>query len=231
MTVLQSSGNETCILDCLGAVTDNPATPDFIPSGRCMGNFYTNVAVKADADSVKNALRARRRIAYVASMGAVAIVVDRESDTQNLDALSSLALTLSSALSTTALASLNHDDDALILGLYDSGALVQEYGWSNSSAFEVPKSDRAEFIAQVGRRFAGVRRPRPGPPGFDMPNLGFARRLALWVLAALSKNAFAIRVHQDLVADMGLPEVCAGAGFKYVSRGEFADLETPFERV
>jgi len=196
-----------------------------------MGNFYANVAVKADVESVKDALRARRRIAYVASAGGVAVIVDRDADTQDLDALASLALTLSSALSTTALASLNHDDDALILGLYDSGALVQEYGWCNSSAFEVPRSDRAEFIEQVGRRFAGVRRPRPRPPGFDLPHLGFGRRLALWVLSALSKNVFAIRVHQDLVADMGLPEVCAGAGFRYVSRGEFADLDPPFERV
>ena len=64
-----------------------------------------------------------------------------------------------------------------------------------------------------------------------MPHLGFGRRLALWVLSAFSKSVFAIRVHQDLVADMGLPEVCAGAGFRYVSRGEFADLEPPFERV
>ena len=64
-----------------------------------MGNFYTNVAVKADADSVKDALRARRRIAYVASTGGIAIVVDRDADTQDLDALPSLALTLSSALS------------------------------------------------------------------------------------------------------------------------------------
>lgn len=69
-----------------------------------MGNFYTNVAVKADADAVKDALRARRRTAYVASTGGVTVVVDREADSQDLDALSSLALTLSAALSTSALA-------------------------------------------------------------------------------------------------------------------------------
>jgi len=196
-----------------------------------MGNFYTNVAVKADADSVKDALRARRRIAYVASADGVTVVVDREADNQDLDALSSLALTLSAALSTSALASLNHDDDALILGLYDCGALVQEFGWCHSSAFEVPKSDRAEFVEQVSRRFAGVRRPRSRPLGLDIPHLGFGRRLTLWALSALSKNVFAIRIHQDIVADMGLPEVCAGAGFKYVSRGEFADQDPPFERI
>jgi hypothetical protein len=41
----------------------------------------------------------------------------------------------------------------------------------------------------------------------------------------------AISVHQALVADVGLPEVCAGAGFKYASRGEFADPKPPFEHV
>jgi len=83
----------------------------------------------------------------------------------------------------------------------------------------------------VTRRFAGVPRPHPPPFGTGMPHLGIRRRLMLRLLAALSRNVFAIRAHQELVADMGLPAVCAGAGFTYVSRGEFSDLAPPFERV
>ena len=166
---------------------------------------------------------------FVAPVEGMSVVVDRECDDQDLDVLASLALTLSAVLSTSTLACLNHDDDALIMGPYHVGGLLQEYGWTNSSTFEVPKSDRSTFVGAVKERFGTTARPRSRGAVFPQP--GFGRALALRVLMRIGSRTMAIGIHEDLIADMGLPTVCAGAGFRYVARGEFDDLEPHFERI
>jgi len=100
--------------------------------------------------------RVRRRDAFIAAApGGITVVADREADTQDVDTLASLALTPAAKLSAPALAVLNHDDDALLLALYDANGLVMEHGWSNGPAFDVPRTDRSAFVAIVRERFAG----------------------------------------------------------------------------
>ena len=193
-----------------------------------MGNFYTNVTVKAQPAAVAEVLRARRRDAFIATApGGMTVVVDREADTQDVDTLASLARTLAAKLSAPALAVLNHDDDALLLALYDANGLVMEHGWSTGPAFEVPQTDRAAFIALVRERFAT--QPRPPSPRRALP--GGGRYLLLRILNFLFGRFFAIDRHQRIVEEAGLPDLCIGAGYHYVAQGDAAGGTQPFERV
>ncbi len=191
-----------------------------------MGNFYVNIAVKADGDRVRELLRSLQRQAFMACSDRIVVVVDREADTQNLDIIASLALTLSNCLAAPALACLNHDDDALLLGLYEKGALVQEYMWGDPLSLKNRLSaGRRRFAGHVRRAFGTTRNTSFRPPEIPLP--GFLKKLAPLFMRAV----FAVRVHQALMAETGLPSVCAGAGFSYVSRGHFQDREPSFVRV
>lgn len=194
-----------------------------------MGNFYTNVTVKAEFDSVVSVLRSRERRAYVASSHGMVVVVDREADMQDIDVLASLALTLSAALSAPTLAVLNHDDDVLLFGLYDNGSLVMEYGWKKGSGNKVPPTERSTFIAEVLRRFGT--RPRPATPPPEIPGMGMVARILLKALGVIGSRFMGFAVHQRFVEDTGLPDESIGAGFNYVDRGDFSGSTAVFLRV
>ena len=194
-----------------------------------VGNFYTNVTIKAEFDSVVSVLRSRRRRAYAASSHGMVVVVDREADTQDVDVLASLALTLSAALSAPALAVLNHDDDVLLFGLYDNGALVMEYGWTKGRSNEVPPTQRSTFITEVLRRFGTS--PRTATPSPEIPGIGIVARILLRVLGVIGSRFMGIAVHQRFVEDTGLPDESIGAGFNYVDRGDFSGSAAVFLHV
>ncbi len=195
-----------------------------------MGNFYTNVTLRTDCvHALVAQLRTSGRDAYVCWVDRIAIVVDREAETQDTEALAALAHALSSALSAPALACLNHDDDALVLGLYDCGALVREHGWSRSGAFQVPRSDRSQFVKEIRRLFELDHTAPPAPGSQDVAAPGQSllwRALNIW-----SQRTFAIAVHEAIVMDAGLPRACIGAGFRYVSRGDVGDVAPGFVHV
>ncbi len=193
-----------------------------------MGNFYTNVTVKAEPTAVAEILRAHRRDAFVAAApGGMTVVVDREADTQDIDTLASLALTLAAKLSAPALAVLNHDDDALLLALYDPTGLVMEHGWSNGPPFDVPRTDRSAFVEQVRARFGTGRRA----PVRHAPVPGGFRELLAGLLGLAFGRFFAIDRHKRLVEETGLPDVCIGAGYNYVARGDVIGGAQQFTRV
>jgi hypothetical protein len=72
-----------------------------------VGNFYTNIAVMADADRVVPVLEHVGRDAYVAPSGSVCVVLDRESDRQDTEILAALAEAISREADTHAFAVLN----------------------------------------------------------------------------------------------------------------------------
>src|SRR5580693_134327 len=120
-----------------------------------MGNWYTNVAVKgAQQSGVVAALEELGRRAYVTPETSGWIVVyDQQTDEFDLGILESLALTLSTRLSCTSLASCNADDDVLWLALYENGTLSTRYASSrkefeDGDEFPDPK-ETAQILARV----------------------------------------------------------------------------------
>src|SRR5208282_5396994 len=120
-----------------------------------MGNWYTNVAVKgAEQAQVVATLEELGRRAYVTpEISGWIVVYDQQTDDFDLGTLESLALTLSTRLSCTTLASCNADDDVLWLALYENGALSTRYASSLQSfedGHEFPQlKEAAEALSRV----------------------------------------------------------------------------------
>jgi len=159
-----------------------------------MGNFYTNIAVMADADRVVPVLEQVRRDAYVAPSGSVCVVFDRESDRQDTETLAALAETISREVATHAFAVLNHDDDVLWFQLYERGELLTEHaneaGAPTASAWVLAKA-------------------------FGRP----ARVLATWLVLRVP-TLFEVFRHHLLMRVLGLPPASVGMGYEYINRGE-----------
>jgi hypothetical protein len=186
-----------------------------------MGNWYTNVAMKgAQQSDVVAALEELGRRAYVTPETSGWIVVyDQQTDEFDLGILESLALTLSTRLSCTALASCNADDDVLWLALYENGSLSTRYASSRNS-FE----DGAEFpdlpeTAQVLSRIFEK-------PAAKDQVLGVLRKTH-GILGLLSgylriRIAYVVEVqrHLDLTNLLGMPRAAVGLGYTYVNKGE-----------
>ena len=176
-----------------------------------MGNSYTNLTLRGpDPSAVAEALKGRSAFITPKQNNCV-VVLDEESDAQDLDALSRLAQDLSSKLSCPTLAVMNHDDDVLLYALYDNGVLVDEYN-SSPDYFEdgpsrPPESGDAETLCihfKAENRDAVeqiLRRPQGTEDGY----------------------IFAVERHQDLIAALGLPSIAAGLGYRYAREGDFPD--------
>lgn len=186
-----------------------------------MGNWYTNICVKgASQANIVSALEELGRRAYVTpDMGGWIIVYDQESDKFDLNELESLALTVSTKLSCTALASFNADDDVLWLGIYENGKLTARYA-SQKKHFE----DGGEFppIPEVAEGLCRIFQA----PGKNRDVRKILRRPhgILGLLSAFSKLRLAYIVevlrHGDLAEALGIPQATIGLGYEYVNRGE-----------
>lgn len=186
-----------------------------------MGNWYTNVAVKgAQQSDVVAVLEELARRAYVTPETSGWIVVyDQQTDDFDLSILESLALTLSTRFSCTALASCNADDDVLWLALYENGILSTRYA-SSRKEFE----DGGEFpdLKDTARVLARV---------FEKPEaknrvLSLLRKshgaLGLLSLFLRIRLAYVVEVqrHLDLSNLLGMPRAAVGLGYTYVNKGE-----------
>jgi hypothetical protein len=186
-----------------------------------MGNWYTNICVKgASQASIVAALEELGRRAYVTpNMGGWIIVYDQESDKFDLNELESLALTVSTKLSCTALASFNADDDVLWLGIYENGKLTARYA-SQKKHFE----DGGEFplIPEVAEVLCRIFQA-PGRNG-DVRKILRRPHGILGLLSAFSKLRLAYIVevlrHGDLAEALGIPQATIGLGYEYINRGE-----------
>lgn len=179
-----------------------------------MGNFYTNITVRAPLEEACSLLSSLRREAFVGAADGFSIVCDRETDrTHDLDALASLAMTISRRLTGPALAVLNHDDDVLLFGLYEDGALACEWGGSTATSKRV-------FVERVQRAMGTSPVARSRSTG---------RR---WWVRLLGSYLFMIDKHEEIAAEIGLPAASVGAGFKYVERDDLPGAKkSDFVRV
>lgn len=183
-----------------------------------MGNFYCNVTVRAPAFAVVDTLRQLQLPSLVAVEDAFAVVVDRNSEDQGFDALASVALTLSHRLNVPALAAMNHDDDLLLLGLYEHGKLTGEYGWGRFPGVTLPRTPRRDFVAQVRKAFGSV----AGPPPQQHPHAASSWKGRL--LMRMAPLIFAVEQHRLITAEMGLPQAAVGAGYRYALAGDLGHL-------
>lgn len=186
-----------------------------------MGNWYTNICVKgAPQPAVAAALDELGRRAYLTpDLGGWIVIYDQESDKFDLNELESLALTISTRLSCTAVASFNADDDVLWLGIYENGKLSTRYT-SEKKHFE----DGGEFplipevaevlcrVFQSPEKHEQVRKILRRPHGV----------LGLLSLFSKIRIAYITEVfrHGDLAETLGLPLASVGLGYEYVNRGE-----------
>jgi hypothetical protein len=186
-----------------------------------MGNWYTNVAVKgAQQTLVVALLEELGRRAYVTPETSGWIVIyDQQTDEFDLGILESLALTLSTRLSCTTLASCNADDDILWLALYENGNLSTRYA-SSRKTFE--DGDEFPDLQETAKVLARV---------FEKPEkktevLSVLRKshgiLGLLSLYFKIRLAYVVEVarHLDLSNLLGMPRAAVGLGYTYVNKGE-----------
>jgi hypothetical protein len=174
----------------------------------------------AQQSDVVALLEALGRRAYVTPETSGWIVVyDQQTDEFDLGVLESLALTLSTRLSCTALASCNADDDVLWLALYENGGLSTRYASSRKSfqdgdEFPDPK-ETADVLVRVFQKpeakssVLHVLRKSRGFLGL----LGFYFKI---------RFAYVVEVHRhlDLTNLLGMPRAAVGLGYTYVNKGD-----------
>jgi hypothetical protein len=186
-----------------------------------MGNWYTNVSLKGARQSdVVALLEELGRRAYVTpeTLGWI-VVYDQQTDEFDLGILESLALTLSTRLHSTALASCNADDDVLWLALYENGSLSTRYA-SSPKAFE--DGDEFPNVQEAARVLARVFEK----PAAKNQVLSLLRKshgiLGLLSLYLRVRIAYVVEVqrHRDLSDLLGMPRAAVGLGYTYVSKGE-----------
>ena len=186
-----------------------------------MGSFYTNVTLRTtDRDSVRQQLTAAGRRAYISPPMAGAVVVFdqacEEQDPTEVDALTSL---LSQRCACPALAVVIHDDDIFWYGLYEKGALVDEYT-SAPDYFEGGGASPAGGDAtRVCAAFA-----RPGVEAELHGILHRAKDVA-------DAYTFETERHAAFVQVLGLPSAAVGTGYNYLEAGELPDDLTLEELV
>lgn len=169
-----------------------------------MGNFYVNYTIgSSDALAVAKALSGRR--AYVTSVpGQPIVAFDEAADSQEEGMVKGLGCHLSEVLGTPVLGVLNHDDDILWCGLFESGQCVDEY--DSSPDYFNPEGE-----------------PR-GPEGGDASKLcqafGSNNRDAVEDILRNDNYVFACERHEALVKALALPAFSVASSFAYISQGE-----------
>jgi hypothetical protein len=132
------------------------------------------------------------------------VVYDQQADEFDLGVLESLALTLSTRLSSTALASCNADDDVFWLALYESGMLATRYA-SSRKAFEDghESPDPKETAGVLARVF---QKPEAGGKVLRLSRKPYATlgRLSFCLKFRL---AYVVEIHRhlDLANLLGMP--------------------------
>ncbi|MGB9435509.1 MAG: hypothetical protein WBQ89_24890 [Candidatus Acidiferrum sp.] len=187
-----------------------------------MGNWYTNVSLEgvnpADVLSHMNALG---RVAIITpSVANWLVVFDQECDKFDLDALESLALTLSTRLHCTAVACFNADDDVLWFAIYENGERTSRYA-SSPGEFE----DRNEFpsLAEFASALCRVfKKPERLRRARSILRRGRGILGLLTLIRIHLAYVVEIQRHQDLATLLDLPSASVGLGYTYVSRGELA---------
>jgi hypothetical protein len=160
-----------------------------------MGNFYTNFEiVGGDSTEVLRIAKELGRSAFVISdKNGDALLFDAECDEQDTEEIERLGSQLAERLRLPVLASLNHDDDHLLLWLFQAGHVSRYESCFQALAFGWTLS-----------------RIRGGIVSYPL------------IVAVLVWPIFIFQVfrHLLLAKVTGLSPLCAGLGYTYLSRGD-----------
>jgi len=161
-----------------------------------MGNFYTNVTLRTtERQAVIEYMRAQRRPCFVSpTFRGFTTIYDRLCEEQDVHDLETLATDLSLEFHCSALAVLNHDDDALWIGLARDGERVTTYNSHHilsGSAWSLAREFRVLGLLPL-----------------------------VWFLMRSPIVLFEIWRHGGLASALGIPNFAVGLGYDYLSRGE-----------
>lgn len=160
-----------------------------------MGNFYTNFEIVGGSSSevLQVAKELGLRAFVISDKNGDVLLFDADCDEQDVAEIERLGGQLADKLHLPVLASLNHDDDHLLLWLFHSGR-VSRYE-SCLQAFG--------FGWELSKFRGGF---------FSYP---FIAAVLAWPIFI-----FAVFRHLLLVKVTGLSPICAGLGYRYLSRGD-----------
>jgi hypothetical protein len=160
-----------------------------------MGNFYTNFEVLGgnSTDLVRVAKELGRRAFVVSAKNGNALLFDADCDEQDVVEIERLGKQLSERLRLAVVASMNHDDDHLLLWIFRSGKVTRYESCLQAFGFGWALS-----------RICGGMMSYP------------------FIVAVLGWPVFIFQVfrHMLLVKTTGLSPVCTSFGYNYLSKGE-----------
>jgi hypothetical protein len=184
-----------------------------------MGSSYSSLTLRGpERGRVIEALRQRRREAFVGpAAGDLTVVYDEESE-NDPEAVAALAADLTRELGGAALAVTIHDDDVLTYALVRDGAVVDGYdscpGYFGEGEAPPAGGDAAALAQAFGR-----------------PEKAAELERILRAPAGGGDYLFESGRHWDLADSLGLPEHSVNLGYKYVYQGEAEELEPQMAHV
>ena len=158
-----------------------------------MGSFYTNFTIfDADVDNVIAAAKELSRRAYIIKSGNDVVLFDRDCDEQDVGEIERLGTALSTKLELRILGCLNHDDDDLLLWVFES----------EDRSFYQSITDAPRFAWALSKFRGGL---------FTYPI----------VLAVLAWPIFIFQIFRHLLLGnfVSLPRASMGFGYTYLSKG------------
>ena len=173
-----------------------------------MGSFYTNVTLRGPAQEEVLAHLGDRACYVSRNSDGFTVVLDEESEAQDLQDLLEVTASLSARFDCPALAALNHDDSVLYLSLFEHGQQVDQYnsypGFDDDDADEAGNEPAGGDAARWVAAFGG-----------DADALGRALRDGDFVLAS--------ERHAAVAAALGMPDFAVGTGYNYVEADDVGE--------
>jgi hypothetical protein len=171
-----------------------------------MGNFYTQILVcgSAQESCAKAMTELGRRSIVLRPHKGIVPVCDLGTEAQDIEALDSLAYTLSNMLCVPTVAILNHDDDTLIFRVFG------------------PEGFKGYCLSGMlsGGAYRHLKEACSAP----------CNLLTLW-FAFFRPHLFEVFRHQKLIRILDLPPYSLAVGYEHLSKDDFDELIPECERV
>ncbi|MFM2410062.1 MAG: hypothetical protein RL481_890 [Pseudomonadota bacterium] len=174
-----------------------------------MGNFYVNICARGVNPSQLEAWLSQSGFkAYIGPLvDNWVCLVSEPLDTQDENIISRFASAISQGSNIDAISFLNHDDDVLMVELFQTGQRKAAYdSYPNYFSEEELPEDSGPALDNA-EAFAALKQ-------------GVTAEQVKQVLLNPELSVFALETHFAISELLGLPEYAVGMGFSYVDNGE-----------